>query len=95
MPQVVRVGDSNQVGGKVIDGAPSVFTNGKITCTHESRVTPHPCCGRKGCNKHCVAKTTTGSSTVFADGKPIVYVGVGDTCGHSRAEGSNNVFVAA
>lgn len=94
MPALVRVGDTNEVGGKVTDGPTTVFANGIRVCTHVSGVTPHPCCGSDGCSAHCRANTVTGSSTVFAEGKPVVYVGVGDTCGHSRAMGSPNVFVS-
>lgn len=95
MPQVVRVGDANEVGGLVVDGAPTVFVDGRVVGIHTSSITPHPCCGSKGCNAHCNATTTTGSSTVFAQGQPVLYVGVPDTCGHTRAQGSSTVFVGA
>lgn len=94
MPQVVRVGDANETGGLVTDGPSNVFVNGRRINTHVSGVTPHPCCGSDGCSAHCSANTTTGSATVFAGGKPVVYVGVSDTCGHTRVQGSPNVFVA-
>lgn len=93
MPQVVRIGDANQVGGLVIDGEATVFVNGRPIGIHTSRITPHPCCGNDGCSAHCNATTTTGSSTVFAGGRPVLYVGVSDTCGHSRVQGSADVFV--
>lgn len=95
MPAVVRVGDPNETGGLVIDGDQTVFVNGRPIGWHVSAITPHPCCGNDGCEAHCNAKTTTGSSTVFAGGKPVLYVGVPDTCGHTRAVGSFDVFVGA
>jgi uncharacterized Zn-binding protein involved in type VI secretion len=88
MPQVVRVGDINEAGGKVTDGAETVKVNGITVCTHVSGVTPHPTGGI-----HTSARTTRGSSTVFAEGKPVVFVGVKDTCGHTRVVGSTDVYV--
>lgn len=81
------------MGGLVITGEPTVIVNGRPAGIHQADITPHPCCGSKGCAIHCNAKTTTGSSTVFAGGKPVLYVGVADTCGHTRAQGSPDVFV--
>jgi len=95
MPAVVRIGDSNEAGGRVTSGPSTVFVNGKQINTHISEVTPHGCCGKKGCSAHCSAKTTKGSSTVYAAGKPVVFVGVKDTCGHTRTQGSSTVFVGA
>ena len=94
MPSVVRRGDPNSAGG-VVTGpcAPSVSVKGRPVSVPGDRVTAHPCCPRPRCIKHCKARTTIGSRTVFAEGKPIVYVGSPDSCGHPRALGSNNVFV--
>lgn len=94
MPAVVRRGDANSAGG-VVTGpcAPSVLVNGRPVSVPGDGVTPHPCCGRRGCGAHCSAKTKGGSSTVFAEGKPVILVGNSDTCGHSRSMGSPDVFV--
>lgn len=94
MPSVVRRGDPNSAGG-VVTGpcAPSVTVNGRPVSLPGDGVTPHPCCGLPGCFKHCVARTSGGSSSVYAEGKPVIYVGCVDTCGHPRALGSNNVNV--
>jgi uncharacterized Zn-binding protein involved in type VI secretion len=93
MPAVVRIGDSNEAGGLVTDGALNVLVNGMPVCTHISSVTPHACCGSPGCSIHCYAVTTSGNFTVFANGLPVVFVGVSDSCGHTRVQGSLNVFV--
>lgn len=95
MPGVVRLGDPNTAGGLVIGpGAPSVLVNGRPVSTIGSKVTPHPCCGAKGCPPvHCAAITTIGSFGVFAEGKPINYQGNFDSCGHTRATGSTDVIV--
>ncbi|SVB57192.1 uncharacterized protein METZ01_LOCUS210046 [marine metagenome] len=95
MPNAVRIGDANGAGGKVTQGAFTVMINSKPVCTHSSKVTPHRCCGAKGCDKHCTASTTKGSRTVIAGGRPVVYKGVPDTCGHRRKECSPNVVVGA
>jgi uncharacterized Zn-binding protein involved in type VI secretion len=95
MPAVVRRGDANSAGGIATQGAATVFVNGRGVVPPGSPVTPHPCCGSKGCDAHCSAVTTGGSATVFAEGKPIILVGDNDTCGHARAQGSPNVFIGS
>jgi uncharacterized Zn-binding protein involved in type VI secretion len=58
-------------------------------------VSPHPCCGRKGCPPiHCYATTVGSSTTVKANGIAMVLTGDVDTCGHARAGGSDNVKVS-
>lgn len=94
MPSAVRIGDPNSAGGLAVGaGAPSVVINGRSACTPGTRVTPHPCCGAPGCGKHCVARTTIGSTSVTVEGKPLIYVGSSDSCGHARALGSQDVIV--
>lgn len=93
MPGAVRQGDTNSAGGVAKGGASSVKINGRNAMTPGQSVTPHPCCGARGCNKHCNARTGRGSSKVFVEGRPLVYVGSSDSCGHSRALGSSNVTV--
>jgi uncharacterized Zn-binding protein involved in type VI secretion len=83
-----RVGDKNDRGGMILDGANTVFANNKKVGLHTSDISPHP----KG-KKHKRAKTTGGSPTVFAEGKPVLRTGSGNTCGHKIIEGSNNVRV--
>ena len=95
MPAVVRRGDANSAGGVATQGAATVLVNGRGVVPPGASVTPHPCCGSKGCNAHCNARTTGGSATVFAEGKPIILVGDSDTCGHERAQGSPNVFIGS
>jgi uncharacterized Zn-binding protein involved in type VI secretion len=95
MPGAVRIGDVNGAGGAVTQGAMTVMINGRPVCTHTSKVTPHPCCGAPGCSMHCSATTTRGSRTVIAGGRPVVYKGVMDSCGHSRKTCSQNVIVGA
>lgn len=91
---VCRVGDKNAAGGVILTGNPTVLVNGRPIATIGSRVTPHPCCGAKGCPPvHCSAKTTSTSFTVLAGGKPVVTAGSLDTCGHPRIGGSLSVIV--
>lgn len=94
MPGAVRIGDPNNAGGIAVGaGASSVRINGRSACIPATSVTPHPCCGAPGCAMHCVARTTIGSSSVRVEGKPLIYVGSPDTCGHSRALGSRDVII--
>ena len=88
MPNLSRVGDTNQAGGKIVRGANTVFANGIKVGLHVSAITPHP----KG-PKHKLAKTTQGSPTVFCEGVPVLRVGSGNSCGHSITKGSPDIFV--
>jgi len=93
MPQVVRKGDVNSAGGVATQGAATVLVNGRGVVFPGSSVTPHPCCGSKGCNVHCSAVTTGGSPTVLAEGRKIILVGDSDSCGHPRVTGSATVLI--
>jgi uncharacterized Zn-binding protein involved in type VI secretion len=91
---VQRVGDANQVGGVILEGEPTVLVNGRPVATIGKSISPHFCCGVKGCPPtHCSAKTTATSATVLVNGKPICITGDKDTCGHSRVLGSTDVIV--
>lgn len=91
---VQRVGDKNVAGGVVLSGDPQVLVNNRPVATFGARVTPHPCCGAKGCPPiHCAASTTSTNFTVLVNGRPIITTGDVDTCGHSRSSGSFDVLV--
>lgn len=90
MKPISRVGDANQAGGKLLMGAFTVLANGKPVATHPSFITPHP--PHKD-PRHACAFTTGGSLSVFAEGKPVVRIGTGNTCGHSIIQGSKDIFV--
>lgn len=95
MPSVVRIGDANSNGGIAQNGIATVLVNGRPISVTGDPVTSHACCGSPGCGAHCSASTTGGSSSVFAGGIPVQYVGCVDTCGHARAQGSGDVLVGA
>lgn len=90
---VCRVGDKNAAGGVIINGDSSVLVNGRAIAVVDSRVSPHPPCGKKGGSPHCSAKTTSKNSSVLVNGKAVVTVGDLDTCNHSRSNGSNDVVI--
>ena len=91
---VQRVGDRNAAGGVILAGEATVLVNNRPVAVIGARVTPHPCCGAKGCPPvHCAASTTSTNGAVLVNGKPIVTLGDVDTCGHSRVGGSPNVVV--
>jgi uncharacterized Zn-binding protein involved in type VI secretion len=94
MPKVVRKGDANSAGG-IVKGPCSrtVFVNGRKVSLPGDGVSPHPCCPKPKCKKHCIAKTRGGSRSVYIEGKRVIYTGSSDTCGHARKTGSRNVFV--
>ncbi len=91
MPQLSRKGDQNQVGGKIIRGAATVFANGIPVGLHVSPITPHSPFGKPH-PPHKAAKTTDGSPTVITESCPTLRVTSGNTCGHSIVQGSPNVF---
>jgi len=94
--QVCRVGDQNSAGGVIVNGDSSVLVNGRPVAVLGSRVTPHPCCGSRGCPPvHCNAQTTNTINSVLINGKPIIVAGDRDTCTHPRVGGSPNVFASA
>jgi uncharacterized Zn-binding protein involved in type VI secretion len=87
MAKLSRKGDANDAGGKLLTSANSVFANGIEVAIHLSDISSH------GGGPHAKAKTTEGSPTVFAEGKPVVRVGSGNTCGHKIVQGSPDVNV--
>lgn len=94
MYNVQRVGDPNTAGGIITSGVSSVRVNNRPVAIPGMSVTPHPCCGQKGCNIHCSAVTTGGSASVRAGGTGIIRTSVDvDTCGHPRSAGSPNVRI--
>ena len=91
---VQRVGDQNTAGGVITNGDDTVLVNGRAVAIRGSSVSPHPCCGRKGCPPtHCNAKTQTNNATVLVNGVPLIFTDDTDTCGHARANGSADVLV--
>jgi uncharacterized Zn-binding protein involved in type VI secretion len=91
---VQRVGDPNTAGGVIQNGDPSVLVNGRAVAIRGVSVSPHPCCGRRGCPPiHCNARTQTNESTVFVNGIPLIFTDDIDTCGHPRAGGSPDVVI--
>jgi uncharacterized Zn-binding protein involved in type VI secretion len=94
MAAAQRVGDTNSAGGVAQGGISSVRINGRPIIVSGNPVTPHPCCGRRGCPPiHCSATTSGGSGTVKAGGISIIRTGDVDTCGHPRSGGSGDVNI--
>lgn len=94
MPGVQRVGDRNSAGGIILNGDSSVLINGRPIALQDASVSPHPCCGRKGCPPvHCNAKTKANKSSVLVNGKAVILAGDNDTCGHTRVSGSTDVTI--
>jgi len=93
MPAVQRVGDRNSAGGVILQGDSSVRINGRAIAIENVSVSPHPCCGRKGCPpSHCNAKTQA-SGSLRVNGKRVILTNDKDTCGHPRVGGSTDVRI--
>ena len=91
MANLSRMGDTNEPGGQIMRGAETVFANGIKVGLHVSQITPHAPWGKPH-PPHDAARTTDGSPTVFAEGRPVLRVGSGNTCGHRIVQGSPDVF---
>ena len=91
MPKAQRNGDAN-TGGGVINSIPqsTVFVNSKLVSVNGSVGTGHPTGPTHSAGTW---KTANGSSTVFAEKIAINRTGDADTCEHTRAGGSDDVFV--
>jgi len=95
MPNVVRKGDINVMGGIATVGAGTVKCEGMPLAGPGSPVSPHFPCGLPGQQAHCNALTTGGSSTVKCEGKPVLMSTDIDSCGHPRQTFAATVTVGA
>lgn len=88
---VSRKTDQNSAGGPISENvSPDVFVNGKPAAMIDSQVEPHN--PYKGPHKN-PTKITSGSDTVFVNGRKLAYVGSSTSCGHPINTGSPDVFV--
>lgn len=87
MPGISRVG-VDAAGGTIVGNlAPTVFVNGAPIVVKGADVEPHP-----PLPPHTTAPVMVGcSSSVFANGIPVVRQGDAASCGHP-ASGSGDVF---
>jgi uncharacterized Zn-binding protein involved in type VI secretion len=85
MPGVARVSQDNVAGGTLLDGATNVYIDNQLAAVLGTHVAPH--------GSHSGTITITqGSSTVFADGKPIARLGDPASCGDSISTASSDVI---
>ena len=91
MPSVHREGDPNNAGGIIINPLTvSVFANGLLVAVIGAAVAAHAPCPYPP--SHCAAVVVTGSPNVFAEGISVTRTGDMDSCKHTRADGSPDVF---
>lgn len=88
--KIVRVGDKNSAGGKVISGDNTVYLNGRPVAIDGSPVTNHPA-QPFGKGNHPSSRCRATETTIYVNGKRLIFVGDKDTCGHPRVEGSPDV----
>ena len=82
--KIVRVGDQNSGGGKVISGDNTVLVNGMPVAIDGSPVS----CHTPGKGEHVHARCRASVGSIKVAGKRLIFVGDTDTCGHPRIEGS-------
>jgi len=88
MPQVHRLTDDNTAGAPIVSVIQSsVFTNYLLTSVDGCPVAGH------GPGVHGGPLTANGSTNVFIENIPVNRLGDADTCGHTRAVGSPDVYV--
>lgn len=92
MPRVVREGDVNNAGGRVIKGRKSFLVDGRPVSVDGSPVSAHRPF-EKPHSPNGVPKTANGTSSFLVDGIPVNHIGNPDTCKHMRIEGSPNFYV--
>ena len=86
-----RMGDLNTGAGEITSIPQSkVFCNSKLLAVNGSKGTTHPSGPPHSAGTW---KTANGSSTVFAEKIAINRTNDADTCTHTRAGGSDDVFV--
>jgi len=88
MGAVQRNGDANNAGG-VVSSSGTVLANNKPVTVNGDSVSSHA----PFIAPHVAAKTANGSTNVFVGGIGVNRTGDADTCTHTRAGGSSNVFV--
>lgn len=92
---IARVGDTNAIGGALMDGSSTVFLDGKPIALHVSRITPHaPWHPRVHYPQHHHDAVTTSnySTSLFVEGKPVVLKGTQTSCGHPIVNCSESTF---
>lgn len=92
MPKVVREGDVNNAGGRVIKGKKSFLVDGKPVSVDGSPVSAHRPY-KKPHKPNGAPKTANGTKTFIVDGIPVNHIGNKDTCKHVRIQGSNSFIV--
>jgi uncharacterized Zn-binding protein involved in type VI secretion len=85
--QIVRVGDVNSAGGKVLTGDNSVRINGIPVAVDGSPVSCHAPTNN---SQHVHARCRASVNNIRVNGKRLIFVGDTDTCGHKRVQGSSN-----
>jgi uncharacterized Zn-binding protein involved in type VI secretion len=93
MPNISRVGDTNEMGGQIMRGATSVLAEGQPVGLHPSTISPHAPWDQYTHPPHEAAQTTTASVTVLVEGQPVLMVGSMNTCGHSIIQGALSIQV--
>jgi uncharacterized Zn-binding protein involved in type VI secretion len=90
---ICRIGDSNQMGGVIIDGASTVFSSFQPVGFIGSSLSEHGPWDRYSHPPHINAVVTDGSATVFAEFRPVARMGSMNSCGHSMTQGDPTVIV--
>ena len=85
-----RMTDANTGGGTIISVPQStVYANSKLLSVNGSSVSSHG----TGLDVHPVLPTANGSDTVKVGGLGVNRFGDEDSCGHTRAGGSDDVNI--
>lgn len=80
--KLVRVGDVNDAGGRVLSGNSTLRVNNRDVAVDGSPVSGH------GRGPHSSPRCRASVTSVQVQGKRLIWQGDVDTCGHRRRPGS-------
>jgi len=91
---ICRIGDQNQMGGAILEGAATVMVEFRPVAFVGSKISEHAPWDQNSHPPHINAVVTSGSATVFAEFRPVARVGSQNSCGHSMTQGAPTVIVS-
>jgi uncharacterized Zn-binding protein involved in type VI secretion len=90
---ICRIGDQNQMGGVIIEGAKTVFAEFQPAAFIGSKLSEHGPWDQNSHPPHINAVVTSGSATVFVEFRPVARLGSQNSCGHSMTQGAKTIIV--
>lgn len=90
---ICRIGDSNEMGGVIMDGAKTVLAQFQPVAFIGSKLSEHAPWDQNTHPPHINAVVTSGAATVFVEFRPVARVGSTNSCGHTMTQGAPTIIV--